>query len=111
VPIRRKKNGSSSDGGKLTWDEVWRVGFGLLGYNRRELGVMTMRHLVNAFEGYTEKSREQWEQARMIAWYSAFDRKPFKLTDIQIPCEERSTKKASQHNKKEAYKLLDKWSK
>lgn len=73
---------------------------------------MTMRHFINASEGYTMKMRESWEQARLIAWYSAFDRKPLKLEDIHIPYSETEIKKkAPQANKKEQYKLLEKWNK
>lgn len=74
---------------------------------------MCMRHFVNAANGYSDKSRERWEQARMIAWYSAFDRKPFKQTDIAIPGE-RHTKKPDRKlhvDRDKAYQLLEKWNK
>lgn len=71
-----------------------------------------MRKFINAVQGYREKVREQWEQARMISWYSAYDRKPFDLEKISIPGDENlSSGKALQTNKEEAYKLLDKWNK
>lgn len=74
--------------------------------------MLTMRKFINAVHGYREKARETWEQTRLIAWYSAYDRKPFDLTKIIIPGDEniRSTK-ASQTNKEDAYKLLEKWNK
>lgn len=74
-----------------------------------------MRLFINALKGYADKSIERWEQARMIAWYSAFDRKPFKLTDIWIPG--KNIKRGSrgsgvnQQNKKDAYRILEKWNK
>jgi hypothetical protein len=75
---------------------------------------MTMRHLVNALEGNNDKSRERWEQARLIAWYSAFDRKPMDITKIRIPCDDVKTGRgvsADQGKKQEIYKVLEKWSK
>jgi len=85
----------------------------MLGYNAQELGRMNMRQFVNALNGFTDKQHETWKQARMIAWFSAFDRKPFKETDIQIPGGEvkKGNAKASQENKEDIYKLLDKWNK
>lgn len=73
---------------------------------------MCMRKFINAAIGYRERVGEQWEQARMVAWYSAFDRKPMRLTDIHIPGDGLTKLGgASQENKEEAYKLLEKWSK
>jgi hypothetical protein len=71
-----------------------------------------MRQFINAVEGSREKAHEQWEQTRMIAFYSAFDRKPFKLTDIKIPGDDTGAdEKADQTRKQEVYKTLEKWSK
>lgn len=72
-----------------------------------------MRHFVNAASGYNDKSRERWEQARMIAWYSAFDRKPMRITEIPIPGERSDARNglSIQQNKEDAYRLLEKWNK
>lgn len=92
---------------------MWRIGLGVLGYNKSELGLMTMRHFVNAAEGYTIKMRETWEQSRLIAYYSAMPhmKKGFKITDIPIPGDTETSKTESQANKEDAYKLLEKWNK
>jgi hypothetical protein len=107
------KKKAGKDGDPITWDDIWRIGLGLLGYNKQELGVLTPRLFFNATQGYLQKRREAWEQARLIAYYSAFDRKPFKLTDIYIPVaeDEYSEKTSDQNNKEEAYKILEKWNK
>lgn len=84
----------------------------MLGYNVLELGRMTMRHFINAAEGHTIKTREAWEQARLIAYYSAMPhmKKGFRITDIPIPSETKSGVNEKTHvNKEEVYKLLEKW--
>lgn len=73
-----------------------------------------MRKFINAAEGFRDKKQEDWEQARLIAYYSAMPhmRKGFKLTDIPIPGEHKQAKKkAPQINKEDHYKILDKWNK
>lgn len=70
-----------------------------------------MRLFINAVDGYRDRMREQWEQTRLISFYSAFPHvKGLKLKDILIPGEVKgSPSKQSQEKKEEAYKLLEKW--
>lgn len=73
-----------------------------------------MRQFVNASKGHTNKTRERWEQVRLISYYSAFPhlKKGFKLSDVIIPGDEAAHKsKPQQPNKEEVYKLLEKWNK
>jgi hypothetical protein len=83
----------------------------LLRFNRQELGRFNMRQFANAFDGYLHESRERWEQARMISYYSAFDRKPFKIHEISIPCENKDMTESTQEDKDRYYKILEKWNK
>lgn len=108
-----KKNGTGT-GEPVTWDDVYKIGYGILGYDTRQLGLMTMRQFVNASLGHRLRMREVWEQSRMISYYSAFPhmKKGFKLTDILIPGDNSVEKpEQSQENKEDLYKLLEKWSK
>lgn len=84
-----------------------------MGYDNLQIGRMTMRHLVNFLNGYRNHQNETWRQARMIAWFSAFDRKPFRETDIPIPGEysRKAKGNTSQSDKEARYKLLEKWNK
>jgi hypothetical protein len=74
-----------------------------------------MREFANACVGYSEKGNEDWQRARVVSYYSCFHQfKGGKITspDALFPLPGDKVEKTSkQDNKKDIYKVLEKWSK
>lgn len=59
----------------MTWEAVERTAYGVLGMDSEKFWQETPREFALRLEGYTERekvrSREQWEQTRIMAYYMA----------------------------------------
>jgi hypothetical protein len=75
-----------------------------------------MRELINAYEGYAEEETQEWLRTREICYRIAlgYSKHPDRLkhTDIfHLPIDDEKRGSASQKEKAETYKILEKWNK
>ena len=69
---------------------------------------MTPRQLFFAFEGYSERVGEQWEMARVIAYYSSAPhvKRIRKLKDIVIPRDFMDKAEMSKEERQRNYDIM-----